>query len=173
MDETNTYNGTPTGTPTFVQGYAGQAIAFATNSNQMVSTGYIAFANRTFSMTAWIYATALTNIIQESICGLCPATGTDKCLHMTLQKSGSNYRLYYGLYGDDVNNNTRPVLINNWVHAAFTFDATTRKASIYHNGILVTAGTLNGQLKSTTGTFQIGTLPTLVPSYNTFQVPVR
>ncbi|CAF4178455.1 unnamed protein product, partial [Adineta steineri] len=59
LDDTTIHNGVASGSPnlTFVQGYAGQAISFVANSNQMVSTSYIPLANTSFSIDAWIYPT--------------------------------------------------------------------------------------------------------------------
>jgi hypothetical protein len=174
LDETGKYNGTPTGSPnlTFVQGYAGEAISFTPNSNQMVSTSLTLLANQSFTAAAWLYPISLTNSIHISICGQCPAAATDWCLHMTLQNSGSYYRLYYGQYADDVSNNTKPIVANTWIHAAYTYDATTRVASIYENGILLTAKTLSSLLQAKNGTFAIGNLPLLVPTITTFEVQI-
>ncbi|CAF0988999.1 unnamed protein product [Adineta steineri] len=164
------HNGTPTGSPSlvFVQGYVGQAISFAANSSQVVTTSYIPLANTSFSVDAWIYPTGLTNILHQSICGICPAKVNDQCLHMTLRHTGSYYSLYFGLYGDDVNSNTA-VLANNWEHAAFVFEATTRTLFIYRNGILLATGATSSVLKVTSGSFQIGNLPYLESTFNTFQ----
>ena len=164
------YNGTPTGSPTFVPGYSGQAISFTANTSQVVSAPYIPLTNRSFSVSVWIYPTGLTNVLHSSICGLCALPATDYCLHMTLRATSGTYPLYFGFYGDDVNSNAPPILINNWVHAAFTFDVTTRQISIYRNGILLNNGTTNFALKATNGSFQIGNIPLLVTTINTFQV---
>ncbi|CAF1293230.1 unnamed protein product [Adineta steineri] len=170
-DEFNLHNGVASGSPnlTFVQGYAGQAISFVANSSQMVSTSYIPLANTSFSIDAWIYPTGLTNPLHQSICGLCPTAAADQCLHMTLRLTGSIYPLYFGLYGDDVNTNTPAILINNWVHAAFVYDATNRILSVYRNGIFLSGGSTSSGLKATTGSFQIGNIPVLVASVDTFQ----
>jgi hypothetical protein len=162
LDETGKYNGTPTGSPsfTFVQGYAGEAISFTL------------LANQSFTAAAWLYPTSLTNSLHITICGQCPATTPNWCLHMTIQNSGSYYRLYYGQYYDDVSNNTKPIVVNTWVHAAYTYDAKTQIASIYGNGIILTAQTLSSLLLSKNGTFAIGNLPLLVPTINTFQVQI-
>ncbi|CAF1094592.1 unnamed protein product [Adineta steineri] len=169
-DEFNLHNGIATGSPSlvFVQGYAGQAISFAANSTQMVSTSYIPIANTSFSIDAWIYPTGLTNPTHQSICGLCPITVTDKCLHITLRKTGSIYPLYFGLYNDDVNTYTPAIVTNNWVHAAFVYDATNRTLSIYRNGIFLSGGSTSSVLKATNGSFQIGNIPVL-SQHITFQ----
>jgi len=170
LDDTNTYNGTPTNNPVFVQGYVGQAISFALGSNQMVSTSHIPLANTSFSVDAWIYATSLDNAGHNAICGLCPTAANDMCFHTTLRTTGTIYPLYFGFYGDDVYSNVTPVTVNNWVHAAFTFDSTTKKVSIYHTGVLVKNGTTSSVFKAKNGSFQIGTVPLLIPSNDTFQV---
>jgi hypothetical protein len=59
LDETNTYNGTGVNNPAFVAGYAGQAVSFAFNASQMVSTSYIPLASRSYTIDAWIYPTGL------------------------------------------------------------------------------------------------------------------
>jgi hypothetical protein len=164
------YNGTPTANPAFVPGYAGQAISFAPFSRQMVSTSYIPLANQSFSVGVWIYPTGLTNSLHQSICGLCPLATNDYCLHMSLRKTGSLWPLYFGFYGDDLNSNSPGMVVNTWVHAAFTFQATTRKTSIYLNGNLLANGTTNYAFKAMNGSFQIGNIPVLVPYNDTFQV---
>ncbi|CAF4217349.1 unnamed protein product, partial [Adineta steineri] len=171
LDDTTIHNGVASGSPnlTFVQGYAGQAISFVANSSQMVSTSYIPLANTSFSIDAWIYPTGLTNTLHQSICGLCPTAAADQCLHMTLRLTSSIYPLYFGFYADDVNTNTPAILINNWVHAAFVYDATNRILSVYRNGIFLSGGSTSSGLKATNGSFQIGNIPVLVASVDTFQ----
>ncbi|CAF4190543.1 unnamed protein product, partial [Adineta steineri] len=170
-DEFNLHNGVASGSPnlTFVQGYAGQAISFVANSNQMVSTSYIPLANISFSIDAWIYPTGLTNALHQSICGLCPTAAADQCLHMTLRLTGSSYPLYFGLFMDDVNTNTPATLTKIWVHAAFVYDAKNRTLSVYRDGIFLSGGSTSSGLKATSGSFQIGNLPVLVTSINTWQ----
>ncbi|CAF1033195.1 unnamed protein product [Adineta steineri] len=170
-DDTTMHNGVATGSPSlaFVQGYVGQAISFVANSNQMVSTSYIPLANTSFSIDAWIYPTGLTNSDHQSICGLCPTTGPDQCLHMTLRLTNSIYPLYFGLYFDDVNTYTPATLTNIWMHAAFVYDATNRTLSVYRNGIFLSGGSTSSGFKATSGSFLIGNIPILTPSVNTFQ----
>ncbi|CAF4064944.1 unnamed protein product [Adineta steineri] len=170
-DEFNLHNGVASGSPnlTFVQGYAGLAISFVANSNQMVSTSYIPLANISFSIDAWIYPTGLSNALHQSICGLCPTAAADQCLHMTLRLTSSSYPLYFGLYNDDVNTNTPATLTKIWVHAAFVYDGKNRTLSVYRNGIFLSGGSTSSGLKATSGSFQIGNLPVLVPTINTWQ----
>ncbi len=172
LDEANTYNGTPSNGPFFVQGYVGQAVSFALNSSQMVSTSYIPLANSSFSVDAWVYPIGLTNSYHSAICGLCPMALTDYCLHMTFDKNGTSYTQYMGFYGDDVNSETPAIMIKNWIHVTFTFDSTTRTMSLYRNGVLIRSGTTNSQLKAKNGSFQIGSIPNLVASSTTFQVHI-
>lgn len=172
LDESNNYHGTPTGSPTFVQGYAGRAISFTPFSGQMVSTAYIPLVQRSFAMNAWIYPTGLTNGRHHSICGLCSSPTNDSCLHMTLGKNGSSsvFPLYFGLHGDDVNSFAPASTVNNWIHAAFVFETGTRNVSIYRNGMLIRSGATREELKATNTSFQIGTIAFLIAGNNTFQV---
>ncbi len=169
---TNTYNGTPTNNPTFVQGYVNQAVSFATAGNQTVTTPYIPFANKSFSMDAWIYPIVLNNSVQSAICGNCPEAANDYCLHFTLTKNGTSYVQHAGFYGDDVGTSLPADTVKNWLHVAVTFDYTTRTMSHYRNGIFLTSGNTTNQLKARNGTFQIGSVPILVPSSTTFQVNI-
>jgi hypothetical protein len=172
LDATNTYNGTPSNGPVFVQGYVGQAISFANNSNQMVSTSYIPLLNQSFSINAWVYPIGLTNLFHDAICGLCPTATNDDCLHMTFFKNGTSYTQYMGFYGDDVNSDAPAITVKNWIHVAFTFDSTTRTVSLYRNGVLLRSGTTAQQLKAKNGSFQIGSVPMLVPSITTLMVRI-
>lgn len=85
MDETKQYNGTGINNPGFVAGYSGQAVSFAFNASQMVTTPYIPLGNASYTVDAWIYPTALFNIPHHSICGICASQTTDVCLHTTLR----------------------------------------------------------------------------------------
>ncbi len=171
---TNTYNGTATNNPTFVQGYVNQAVSFGSAVNQMVTTAYIPFANKSFSIDAWIYPIILNNTAHSAICGNCPEGATDYCFHVTLQKNGTttNYIQYMGFYGDDVSSGAPADAVKNWIHVAVTFDYTTRTASHYRNGVFLRSGTTTNQLKARNGTFQIGSLPNLVASITTFEVNI-
>jgi hypothetical protein len=171
---TNTYNGTAVNNPTFVQGYVNQAVSFGSAVNQTVWTAYIPFANKSFSIDAWIYPIILNNTIHSAICGNCPEEANDYCFHVTLQKNGTttNYVQYMGFYGDDVSSGTPADPVKSWVHIAVTFDYTTRTASHYRNGIFLRSGTTASQLKARNGTFQIGSVPNLVASSTTFEVNI-
>lgn len=169
-DEQNVYNGTAVGSPTFVQGYVGQAVSFTPSAGQMVSTAYIPLANRSFSVAVWIYPTGLNSVWHHSICGLCPTGSNDYCFHTTLCKNGSFYTLYFGFFGDDVNSYSPAMVVNEWMHAAFTFDATAKKLSVYRNGVFLRSGNTINEFKATTGNFRIGSIPNLVISDDTFQV---
>ncbi len=169
---TNTYNGTPTNNPTFVQGYVNQAVSFATAANQMVTTPYIPFANQSFSMDAWVYPIVLNNSVHSAICGNCPEAANDYCLHLSLAKNGTSYTQHLGFYGDDVGTSLPAVTAKNWLHVAVTFDSTTRIALHYRNGIFLTSGSTTNQLKARNGTFQIGSVPILVPTSTTFLVNI-
>lgn len=171
-DETNTYNGVANGSVPFVQGYSGQAVSFIGNASQVISTPHIPLANQSFSADAWIYPIKLNVPIHMSICGMCPSAVNDYCLHLTLKNiSGYPWSLYFGLYGDDISTNGT-VAINIWTHVAFTFDSSSKRVYVYKNGIVLNTGTTSSQFKATTGSFQIGNLPILVTTVNTFQVEI-
>jgi hypothetical protein len=161
LDETEQYNATGINNPVFVGGYAGQAVSFAFNASQMVSSSYIPLGNRSYSVDAWIYPTALINRPHNSICGICTSPSTDLCFHTTVRYTNATYYLYHGFYGDDTNSNTESILINEWIHAAFTFDVVTRTQTVYHNGILLRSNTVNSPFLGMTGDFQIGYIPNL------------
>jgi hypothetical protein len=172
LDETNNYNGTPSNGPVFVQGYVGQAISFSNSSNQMVSTSYIPLLNESFSVNAWVYPIALTTTFHSGICGLCPEAANDFCLHMTFYKNGTSYTQYMGFYGDDVNSETPAITMKSWINVAFTFDSTTRTISHYRNGVFLRSGTTISQWKAKNGSFQIGSVPILIPSSTTLYVRI-
>lgn len=136
----------------------------------MVSTSYIPLANKSFTIDAWVYPVGLSNTYHAAICGLCPSAANDYCLHATLYRNGTAYTQYMGLYSDDVNSYTPAISIKNWIHVAFTFENTTQTVSLYRNGILLRTGSTTSQLKARNGSFQIGSVPLLVPSSTTFQV---
>ncbi len=171
-DDEHDYDGTPLYGPVFVQGYVNQAVSFAANSGQMVSTPYIPLANKSFSINAWVYPIGLTNLFHSAICGLCPMGANDYCLHMTFHNNVTSYTQYFGFYGDDVNSYTPAITVNNWIHVAFTFDSTTRTVSLYRNGVFLRSGTTSSQLKAKNGSFQIGSIPNLVGSSTTLYVRI-
>ncbi len=172
LDATNTYNGTPSNGPVFVQGYVGQAVSFAVNSSQMVSIAHIPLLNQSFSVNAWVYPIGLTNSAHAAICGICSAPANDYCLHMTFQKNGSNFVQYFGFYGDDVSSYYPAITVNSWINVALTFDAPTRTVSHYRNGVLLRSGVTNSLWKGTNGSFQIGSVPLLVATSTTLQVHI-
>jgi hypothetical protein len=140
----------------------------------VVTTPYIPFTNKSFTIDAWIYPTILNNTVHSAICGNCPAASNDYCFHVSLQKNGStsNYVQYMGFYGDDVTSGAPAFTIKNWIHIAITFDYTTRTASHYRNGVFLRSATTSSQLKAKNGSFQIGSVPTLVGSITTFEVSI-
>lgn len=137
-----------------------------------MSSSYIPLASRSYTIDAWIYPTGLYNPPHHSICGLCTSRTADMCLHMTVRQTSGSYFLYHGFYSDDTNSNTQPILVNQWIHAAFTFDVATRTQTVYYNGILLRSNVVNSPFLGSTGAFQIGYLPLLTVSNtnNMFQV---
>ena len=174
LDETTVYNAPGSNNPVFVPGDAGQAISFAFNASQMVSTSYIPLGNNSYSIDAWIYPTTLLNTSHNSICGICTAPTNDLCLHNTVRFTTPNFYRFHGFYSDDTNSNARPVLINEWIHAAFTFDVTTSIRTVHHSGVLLRNRTANSSYLGMSGDFQIGLVQNLTKSNisNMFQVMV-
>lgn len=166
----NTYNGTPAVGLTFVQGYAVKAVQFTGNSSERIATSYMPLRNMSFSLHAWIYPTGYPNPTYSVICGLCSAPSTDKCFQIMIRKVNSSQLLYFGFYGDDFAAYSWPIPINQWQHIAATFDNITRNVVLYLDGIMIRNGTTNGQLNTFNGTFEIGKVPLLVASAQTFKV---
>jgi hypothetical protein len=165
-DITNVYNGIASANlPTFVTGYLGQAASFNASAKQAVYTSFIPLNNISFTVEAWIKPTGYPNPVDHSIVGLCPLKTMDHCLHINIR----NTRLYFGFYNDDASGGTE-VLLNQWVHVAFTFDLTTKIQTIYLNGFRDGQNNASNALQVTSGNFTIGTNEAVQFPNNYFQV---
>ena len=175
LDETTAYSASPINNPTFItHGYLNQALVLNSSASQWLVTSYIPLGNMSFTVDAWLYPTALLFAKDHSILGLCPFISNDQCLHLTIQKSGFNYNLYLGFFGDDCQGTTS-VTLNKWIHVAFVFDKMTMKQSICLNGLLDSSRTASIPVWAFTGNVTIGNIPALVSlgGVNLFQVIVR
>lgn len=165
-DIINGHNGIPSSKlPTFVPGYIGQAAYFNASEGQAMHTSFIPLNNISFTIEAWIKPTAYPNWRDHSIVGLCPFNIQDQCLYITVR-----YRkLYFGFYDDDLEGTT-DILINEWVHVAFTFDATTNLQSIYLNGYQDASKTTSSAFQAKSGNFTVGTSELVNSESDRYQV---
>jgi hypothetical protein len=165
-DQTGIYNGNPSASPpTFDTGYIGQAALFNSSVPQRIVTPFIPLNNVSFTVTAWIKPTAYPNPVDHGIVGLCVNNTRGFCLHIVIRSQ----ELYFGFLSDDVRGNTA-IELNEWVHTAFVFDASTRKQTIYLNGIQDGQDTANSTLRTTFGNFTIGFSERVRSPNNSFQV---
>jgi hypothetical protein len=128
-------------------------------------TPFIPLNNISFTVEAWIKPTGYPNPSDFSIVGLCPIRTTNYCLHINIR----NQKLYFGFYFNDVQGGTT-ILLNQWIHAAFVFDATVNNQTIYLNGFQDGQNTVSSVLRVTSGNFTIGTNEGVALPYNYFQV---
>ncbi|CAF0986585.1 unnamed protein product [Rotaria sp. Silwood1] len=171
LDKTNNFNATPINSPSFVNsGYVNKALSLSSIANQYVTTSYIPLVNVSFTIEAWLYPTGFPNTMDHSILGLCTHPGSNQCLHLTIRKVGSLYKLYMAFFGDSCLGNGS-VTANKWTHVAFVFDQTTLIQSLYLNGVLDNACIATAPLKSSIGNVTIGSSPGIVSAYgnNSFQ----
>ena len=162
----NTYPGTTSGNLSFVtNGYVNQALFLTSAANQSVVAPYIPLANTSFTVETWIKPTLFANTLDHSILSLCPSPTINQCLHIVLRRNGSNVVLYFGFYLNDCAGNT-PLSVGQWVHAAFVFDLTTMRQSIYLNGQIDCTRIASAPLMVTQGNVTIGAIPTLLPNTN-------
>lgn len=147
VDQTRTYNLTPSNGVSFTtSGYVGQAAVFTLGSNQFLTGPNIPIQNAGFTVDFWFYITYLNEVIDQSFFGICQWPNWYECLHLTMRRTGAIYNLYLGFFNDDLLG-LAPLQLNTWYHAAFVFEFSTRRQSIYLNGILdntrIASGTLN------------------------------
>jgi hypothetical protein len=148
-----------------VTGYLGQAASFNVSAKQAMFTSFIPLNNVSFTVEAWIKPTGYPNPTDFSIVGLCPSQTVNYCLHINIRST----KLYFGFYYNDVQGST-VILLNQWIHVAFVFDATIRQQTIYLNGYQDGQNTVSSVLLVRSGNFTIGTNEGVVVPNNYFQV---
>ena len=172
IDATNNYNATAINSPSFVtNGFVNQALTLTANNSQYLYTPYVPLMNTSFTIEVWLYITGYPNPTDHSVLGLCTYPGNDQCLHLTIRKISSIYRLYMSFFGDNCSG-INSVPLNRWTHAAFVFDNATLSMSIYLNGILDNQATSALSLQGSPTNVTIGYIPGIVATYgnNFFQV---
>lgn len=161
----NTYPVTPVNNPTFISnGYVLQGLFFDGISNQYLYTSYIPLIRTSFTIEAWLYPMSSNSQTDLAILGLCTNPFNDQCLHLTIQNVSSTCRLYFSFFGDNIVGND-PVPMNQWIHAAFTFDNSSHAMSVYLNGKLGMFGISAFPLLGTPQNVTIGYIPKIVPAY--------
>ena len=172
FDQTNTYNTTAVNNPSFVtMGYVKQALFLNATSSQYLYTSYIPLINTSFTIEIWLYPTGFPNPIDHSILGLCTNPSSNQCLHLTIRNITGTYRLYMAFFGDNCISDV-PVLLNRWIHAAFTFDLITNSMGIYQDGLVAGSCIAAFPLRGIPNNITIGYIPGIVASFGTnfFQV---
>ncbi len=115
-----------------------------------VSTPGLGFNARSFSVTAWLKTTDLTN--NQVILSSGDPTRSGKNLILRLSKNGA---LQFSFKGDHTNTEDGVFSPTMWHHTAFTFDKVTRQRRIYVDGVMKASGTASGSY-TTTGVTDIG-----------------
>ncbi|CAF4149565.1 unnamed protein product, partial [Rotaria magnacalcarata] len=152
-DIINGHNGFPSAyPPAFATGYILQAASFNASQQQAMHTSFIPLYNVSFTIDAWIKPTGYPNPENHSIVGLCPSKIVNKCLHINIR----NKKLYFGFYNDDLQGGTE-ILLNEWIHVAFSFDKVTSMQTIYLNGYLDGQHKASTTLEISSGNFTVGT----------------
>jgi hypothetical protein len=99
--------------------------------NAYISAPYIPLNQRSFTVTAWING---KHFVEDSgkkdngIVHQCQAGSTDLCLHYIVR----NDVLYMGFYGDDCGGTTK-LADNQWYFAAFVYNYSSNKKTVYLN----------------------------------------
>lgn len=172
LDQTNTYNAVPVNSPTFVtNGYVNQAVQFNPSTSTYLHTSYIPLINASFTIEVWLYPTGYPNAYDHSILGLCTTPINNQCLRLTVRNFAGVYRLFMAFSGDDCSS-TLSVPLNQWTHAAFTFNLATHAMLVYQDGVLGGNCTAGQPLLATPTNVSIGYIPGIVSTYgaNFFQV---
>ena len=146
-------------------GYVNQAAFFNASAIQSLVAPYIPLAYTSFTVEVWLKPSFSSGHTDYSILGLCPFAAAYECLHLVIRNIGSNYYLYLGFFGDDCQGNTA-LTANQWIHAAFVFDATTLTQSVYLNGKLDNNCTASSPINASTGVVTIGTVTNMIPIMN-------
>ncbi|CAF1441015.1 unnamed protein product [Adineta steineri] len=150
-DATGNYSMSGIASPNYVRGWIGSAINFSYNNTQFLSTSHIPLNSRSFTIDFWFYATDVSSTLDFSFGGEMQSSSNSKCLFMNIR----NKVLYFGFYSADTAGITN-ISINQWYHTAFVYDNSTKRQSIYLNGILEKSSILNKAFLANNGSFTIG-----------------
>ena len=165
-DSTDVYNGSVySNSPTFTVGYLDQAALFNASAEEAIYTSFIPLNNVSFTIEAWIQPTGYPNPSDHCLVGICPSETNDSCLYINIH----NTKLYFGFFNNDLQGITT-IALNQWIHVAFVFDATTRTQTIYLNGFEDAQRTASQVLLVQSGNFTIGTNELVAIPTNFFEV---
>ena len=150
-DAMGSYPASGISSPTYVTGWVGSAISFLASNGQSLSTTHIPLNSRSFTIEFWFYATDISSKWDFSFMGQLMAQSLHQCLFMNIR----NQVLLFAFFNDDTVGTTT-LWINRWYHAAFVFDNSVPRRTIYLNGVAVGTSTASGALQTTSGAFTIG-----------------
>ena len=157
----NTYNAVQKNNMSFTaNGYVRQAITFAANASQMLTTPFIPLSSTSFTVDTWLYITGLQIKQNHGIFSLCYNTTNFMCLHLTIRLNNVSYHLYLGFFGSDCEGVT-PLVLDTWIHAAFVFDLITLKQHVYLNGVLENSCNVSSPIVAPPTNITIGFVPLL------------
>jgi hypothetical protein len=152
LDSGNVYNGYVTNGASYTSGYVNQALIVTSTQYMIVSSSFLTFASRSFTIEGWIFVTSITSSVDYGIFGQCQSTSTTRlCLHFLIRSS----KLYMGFLNDDIAGATT-LPTNVWTHVACMFDLTSNTKSVYLNGILDGSTTSGSYYQGTTGVMNVG-----------------
>ena len=150
-DAIGNYSASGISSPTYVTGWVGSAISFLASNDQRLSTVYIPLNSRSFTIEFWFYATNISSNWDFSFMGQFVNESQDLCLFLNIR----NQTLFFGFFVDDTAGNTT-LSIDKWYHAAFVFDNSAHRQTIYLNGLPDGTSTVLSALQTTSGDFTIG-----------------
>jgi hypothetical protein len=158
LDGLSSYNEVLVNSATYqspgINGY-GSALWLQRNLSEYVNIpSYLNLSYTSFTVEMWFYLTNPTNNDYGLFCQYYN-TSTDELLHFLIRNS----YLYMGFYADDLEGST--IIRNNiWYHAAFVYDYSSSRQSIYLNGILDGSRTSTGCFQGSAGSTLIGRVDT-------------
>jgi hypothetical protein len=146
----NNNTGTLVNSPTWTTGKIGNALSF-NGVNSYVNVGSPTVLNdlQSFTYSLWINPRSLGQSIYGGV--LIEKAGGSGFKRFTLANNiGQNFRGEVETTGSTVivNSTLNTVSLNQWQHVVMTYDDTTKTATIYKNGTLLSSGTGGGSLIS-------------------------
>lgn len=166
VDEMGTYGGAATGSPSFVTGRFGQALAIS-GTNGFASTANMALTGAAArTMTLWTKQNVMTQSDALGIAGWGTA-GTGQLFVLTPTLASAQQWGYWSYGATDINSGVRPDL--QWHFLAMTYDGTTQR--LYLDGQYIgqsIAGLNTGTSKLTVASGPVGGPNAYVDSLRVF-----
>jgi hypothetical protein len=155
-DETGNNNavfGAGSSAPAWISAVIGTGLSFGGTTSYISIPNGINLTNSSFTISFWAKRSSISNVANDFVIGIGSSMSGNQSIHLGFRNTDV---FVCGFYGNDLDTTTTYTDTTNWHHYSCTFDANSKKRTIYMDGILQATGYATNNFIGTNITANIG-----------------